>query len=91
MSIRVNIFYPGLQDFIGNPDQVKVAGNTIGGCLGDLIKQFPGAEKWLFDEKGQLLESVFVYINAESARKAKLTDSITEKDELIIAMLLIGG
>ncbi len=91
MSVKVNIFYPGLQDYIGNPDQVIVTGATIGECLSNLTKQFPGAEKWLFDEKGRLLENIFVYINAESAQKAKLSDSVKERDELIIAMLLIGG
>jgi molybdopterin converting factor small subunit len=91
VSVRVNIFYPGLRDYLYNQDQIDVAGGTIGECLDDLIKKFPGAEKWLFNEQGQILENVFVYINAESARKADLSDPITEGDELIIAMLLIGG
>jgi molybdopterin converting factor small subunit len=91
VSVRVSIFYPGLREVINNSEQVTVAGATIGECLGDLINQFPGADKWLFDERGQLLEDVFVYINAESARKAALSDPINNGDELIIAMLLIGG
>ena len=91
MSVKINLFYPGLREYIGNPDEVNVVGTTVGKCLSDFIRQFPGVEKWIFDERNQLLDQVFVYINAESTRKAKLADPVRESDELIIAMLLVGG
>jgi molybdopterin converting factor small subunit len=91
MSVRVNIFYPQVQQCIHNRNEVKVGGSTVGECLSDLIRQFPDAEKWLFDKRGQLLEHVYVYINAESARKADLSEPVKEKDELIIAVLITDG
>ena len=91
MSVKVNIFYRSLQQFINNQDVVKVDGGTVGECLSDLIRQFPGVEKWIFDEQGNLLRHVFVYINAESALKANLSEPVKETDELIIAVLITGG
>ena len=91
MSIKINIFYPGLREYIGNPDEVAVTGSTVGECLNDFIRRFPGTEKWIFDERKALLEPVFVYVNSESTGKAKLSDPVKETDEIIIAMLLIGG
>jgi len=41
MSIKIAI--PSyLQSFTGNLEAVEVNGSTIGGCLGYLVKQFPG-------------------------------------------------
>lgn len=91
MSIKVKIFYPGLQMSLDNLDIVEVDGSTVGECLHSLIRQFPGSEKWIFDQWGQLLEQVFVYINAESPCKADLAAPVREKDDLIIAMMVIGG
>ena len=91
MGIRVNIFYPSIQQYIRNQDLVEVNGSTVGECLDDLIRQFPGVEKWIFDEHRQLLRHVFVYVNAESARKVDLAKPVKDKDTLIIAVLITGG
>ena len=90
MSVRVNLFYPQVQRHINRRD-VVVEGSTVGECLSDLTRRFPGIDRWLFDERGQLLGQVYVYINAESARKAGLADAVKEGDELIITVLIMGG
>jgi len=91
MRVKVKIFYPSLQQFINKQDLIQVDGSTVGECLDNLIKQFPGAEKWIFDEKGRLLEHVFVFINAESAQKTDLSEPVKDGDELIIAVMILGG
>jgi hypothetical protein len=60
-------------------------------CLGDLVRQYPGAEKSLFDERGALQDQVFVFVNAESAQKAALSTRLRRGDELILAVMIIGG
>jgi molybdopterin converting factor small subunit len=91
VSLKVRVFYQNLQQYMGNQASVEVSGRTVGECLEDLIRQFPGAGKLIFNEHGQLLKHVFVYVNAESARKAELKAKVRENDELIIAVLLSGG
>lgn len=91
MPVKVNLFHPALQEYINYPKEVTVRGTTVGECLNDFIRQYPGAEKWLLDEKGRLLEPVFVFLNFESGHKAELTAPVRESDEMIIVMALIGG
>jgi hypothetical protein len=64
LSMKVNIFYPKLQQLTGPQGQLEVKGGTLGECLSNLAQQFPSAEKLLFDECGRPLKQVFIYINA---------------------------
>jgi hypothetical protein len=91
MSVRVDIFYPRLKAITGDPAGLTLAGGTVGECLDDLARRFPGADKLLFDESGALLRPVFVYVNAESAYKAAPDAPVRDGDRLIIAALAVGG
>jgi molybdopterin converting factor small subunit len=91
MNILVNIFYPKLQQLTGQKSNVEVRGSTVGECLKDLERQYPGAEKLLFDESGRLLKHVFVYNNAESSHPPPLSSAVKENDVLLIAVLVTGG
>jgi molybdopterin converting factor small subunit len=91
MAIKINIFYPAVQEYLGNRDSVEVNGTTVGECLDDLVRQYPEAGKWILNDKHQLLKPVFVYVNAESAYKVDLSRPVTSKDQLILAVLVTGG
>jgi molybdopterin converting factor small subunit len=91
MSVKINLFYPSLQEYIGNLKSVDVEGYTVGECLHNLMEQFLGAKRFLFDDKENYLRHVFVYINAESANKAHLNEPVRDGDEIIIAVLVTGG
>jgi molybdopterin converting factor small subunit len=91
MSIKIDMFYPHMQEYAGNRKTVNVEGQTVGECLQDLAKQYPGVEKFVFDEKGKYLKHVFVYVNAESASKAGLKDPVKDGDEILVAVLITGG
>jgi hypothetical protein len=91
LNIKVNLFYPKLQQLTGPGNRVEATGGTIGECLKDLVRQFPGAEKLLFDESGRILKHVFVYINAESTHPPALSAPVKVGDALLIAVLVTGG
>jgi molybdopterin converting factor small subunit len=91
LSIKVNIFYPKLQQLTGQSSYLEVEGGTVGECLKDLMRQFPGAEKYLFDESGRILKHVIVYINAESSQPPLLSAAVKDGDTLLIAVLVTGG
>ena len=91
MSISVDIFYGLLTQLMGNPDSVEVNGTTVGECLNDLIRQYPGAERLLFNKQRQLPKSLYVYVNAESAYKVELTAPVKEGDKIIIVTFIGGG
>jgi molybdopterin converting factor small subunit len=91
MSVRLRLFYPALERLIGRPDDVLVEGTTVGECLEDVVRRFPDARGLLFDTRGVLLKPVYVFVNAESMFKAELTKPLSERDELIVAVLATGG
>ena len=76
---------------MGNPDSVEVNGTTVGECLNDLVRQYPGTDSLLFNKQRQLLRSLYVYVNAESAYTAELTAPVKEGDKLIIMVFISGG
>ncbi|MBN1189214.1 MAG: MoaD/ThiS family protein [Dehalococcoidales bacterium] len=91
MSIRIRLFYRELQSLAGGHDSVTVEGQTVGECLEDLVRRYPGVEKLILDDRGRLLKYVYVYVNAEGLNKAELSRAVTERDELILAVLITGG
>lgn len=91
MSVRVRVFYPALQALLGGALEVEAEGATVGQCLDDLVRRFPGAETLLYDARGRLLRQVYVFVNAEGTRKAEYSRAVTAKDHLIVAALAMGG
>jgi molybdopterin converting factor small subunit len=70
---------------------VTVEGNTVGECLNQLIKQFPGMEKALFAKKDQLLRNVEIYLNHNSAYPNELVKPVKDGDEIHLVVMLAGG
>ncbi len=91
MSVKVNIFYPHLQQFTHHQEVVHVDGGTVGECLSQLVKQFPGIEEGIFDKQGQLLNYVYFFVNGKASYPTLLTMPVNDGDELTIALLLAGG
>lgn len=91
MSVKVKIFYSELQGLAGGRDDIQVEGATVGECLADLVRRFPGCEALLFDSRGDLLKRVYVFVNRESMFKADPAKAVGDNDVLIIAVLATGG
>lgn len=91
MSPALSIFYPELSRLVGGSDEVWVDGTTVGECLADIIRRHPEAERLLFDRRGRLLKPVYVFVNAEGMAKAEMSQDVSEKDRLLVAVLATGG
>ena len=46
-------------------------------CLDDLVRQYPGVEKLIFDRRGELFKKVYIYVNAESMYKADFARAVS--------------
>jgi len=64
MGIKVNI-HPLFYQCTNSQVIAEANGSTVGECLDDLIKQFPGLEGRLSIE-GKLLNYIDIYVNRES-------------------------
>lgn len=91
MSIRVEIFYPRLRQLTGDPSELTLEGTTVGECIDELERRYPGTRGLLCDESGKFRRQVFVHVNAESASKPGPDTPVHDGDRLIIAALAVGG
>ncbi len=90
MAVKVHIHATHRQ-FTNGLETVTVEGNTVGECLNQLIKQFPGMEKTLFAKKDKLLNTVEVYLNHVSAYPNELAKPVKNGDEIHLIIMLAGG
>ena len=90
MSVKVHIHTTHRQ-FTNGSEVVTLEGNTVGECLSQLIKQFPGMEKALFAKKDKLLNNVEIYLNQSSAYPNELVKPVKDGDEIHLVIMLAGG
>jgi molybdopterin converting factor small subunit len=90
MAVKVHI-HTTHRPFTNGLEVIEVEGNTVGECLNQLIKQFPGMEKALFAKKDKLLNNVEVYVNHASAYPNELAKPIKDGDEIHLVIMLAGG
>ena len=90
MSITMKI-HPILHHHTNAQDMVKVKGHTVGECLDDLAKKFPGIEKELFDKDGKLFNYIDIYVNLKSSYPEELAKLVKDGDELHITYIVAGG
>jgi molybdopterin converting factor small subunit len=90
MSVRINI--PSyLQPFTDGHDVVEVTGKTTGECLQSLSKQFNDIGNKIFNEGGELVDYVSVFVNGQFVNADELTRPVSDGDELHVFYVLGGG
>jgi molybdopterin converting factor small subunit len=90
MSVNIHI-HTTHRPFTNGLEVVSVEGSTVGECLNQLIKQFPGMEKALFAKKDKLLNNVEIYLNHSSAYPNELVKPVKDGDEIHLVIMLTGG
>ena len=90
MSVKINI-HPFFRHLTNDQDVVEVNGGSVGRCLEQLVARFPGVRNWLFEEDGNLLRLVEIYVNGESAYPEELAKPVKDGDELHIIVFIAGG
>ena len=90
MSVKINI-PPGLRRFTHDREAAEVSGNTVGECLEQLARQFPGIEGEFLDEDGSVFQYVDIYVNGVSSYPEELAKAVKDGDEIYILREIAGG
>jgi molybdopterin synthase sulfur carrier subunit len=90
MSVRIDI-PPILRHHTNGVTTAEVDGSTVGDCLNNFVKQYPGTKKRLFGKNGKLLRYVEIYVNGETTYPEELTKQVKDGDEISIVYLISGG
>lgn len=90
MPITVRV--PGsLRDWFQGSDEVSCQGATLGECIDQLDREFPGIRDRLLDEQGQI-GAILIFLNGENVMKLEgLATSIADGDEIGIIPFAAGG
>ena len=90
MKIKVHI--PSYLRFAtGDAEIVEVSGNTVGECLGELVKAHPDIEDKLFDSGGSIRAYVGIYLNADDTYPEGLAMKVSPGDEIYLLYTIGGG
>jgi molybdopterin synthase sulfur carrier subunit len=91
MGILIRIPTP-LQKLTNGKAEVTCEGATVGACVADLERQFPGIQERLCGDDGQLRRFVNVYANEEDVRFLQGLDTpLKDGDEVSIVPAIAGG
>jgi molybdopterin converting factor small subunit len=90
MSIEI-IIPPFLQRLAGDAGSVHVNGSTVGECLGELVRQYPGLKTRLFTGKGELRKSINIFINGKTAYPGERDRTLQDADKIYITSIIMGG
>lgn len=90
MAINIHIHVTHRQH-TGGRETVTAEGSTVGETLNDLVRQYPGLKKEVFDKKGDLLHYIEIYLNKESAYPGELEKKVKDGDDIQIITFLAGG
>lgn len=85
-------FTANLKRFYPDLAPTQVAGDNISEVLVALNQMFPGLRDYVVDEQGRLRKHVNIFIGNEVVRdREKLSDIVTENDDVYIMQALSGG
>ena len=90
MAVKVHLHLT-LRQFTNGQEIIDVEGTTVGECLKDVVKKYPGMESSLFGKNGKLSNIVEIYVNLQSAYPNELAKQVKDGDEIHITMMLAGG
>jgi len=90
MGVKVHIHKIHRQ-FTEGLSTVEVEGRTVGECLDNLVKKYPGMKKALFKEDKRLANNIEIYVNMASAYPNELEKQVNDGDEIHLVVMLAGG
>lgn len=90
MPITVRV--PGsLKEWFRGTDEASCEGGTLGECIDQLDREFPGFRDRLLNEDGEI-GAILIFLNGENVMKLEgLATSIADGDEIGILPFAAGG
>lgn len=90
MSIQIHVA-SFAHEYTSGRKIVEAQGDTVGGCLDNLVAQFPVIGEVLFDGEGRLRDYLQVYVNGELAYPLDLSLPVRDGGQIHILRMIAGG
>jgi molybdopterin converting factor small subunit len=90
VAVKVHLHLT-LRQFTNGQEIIDADGTTVGECLKNVVKEYPGMESSIFGKNGKLSNIVEIYVNLQSAYPNELAKQVKDGDEIHVTMMLAGG
>jgi molybdopterin converting factor small subunit len=90
VAVKVHLHLT-LRQYAGGQEIVEVDGKTVGECLKNVVKKYPGMESSIFGKNGKLSNIVEIYVNMQSAYPNELAKEVKDGDDIHVTLMLAGG
>ena len=81
-----------LRQLTGGESRVAVHGGTLGACIDELERRFPGMHDRLVDHEGEVQPQIAIYVGGDDVRTLQdLGTPVRPDDEIAIVPAIAGG
>jgi sulfur-carrier protein len=89
--VTVKIVVPPFLQQMVKDTAVTVSGNTVGECINEFVKKYPGTKDMLLDEQGNLTWYFELFVNGESVYSMDPNTPVKDGDEIHMWFIIAGG
>jgi molybdopterin converting factor small subunit len=81
-----------LKKFVNGETELTIVAANISECINQLEIQFPGVKENMYNQDGEILESINIYVNGDNIRYLDNTATVLkEEDEIDIMSAFAAG
>jgi len=92
MPIMHVLIPTSLRQHTGGQPLVTVDGETVAIAMDDLVQKHPALKSQLFDDAGELVSFVNVFVNDQNIRDLdRGATALREQDEILLVPAIAGG
>jgi len=90
MAVKVSIPI-ALQGYTGGNAEITLKGKNVRALLQDLVRKSPELKQKIFNDAGQIMRFINIYVNDEDIRTLKQTDTSVRKGDRVLIIFAIAG
>ena len=90
MGVKIYLS-PTIRYAINDTATITVDGETVGGCLEQLVKQCPQLRRFFFDNDHRFLEDFNFFVNGVFITPQDMKTPVRPGDKIHIVDIIIGG
>lgn len=80
-----------LRPYTDGQKEIEVQASTVGEALASLAETYPGLEKHLFDDEGNLRSYVNIFVNDDDVRGLNGAETALDADDQVTIVPSIAG
>jgi molybdopterin synthase sulfur carrier subunit len=90
MTVKLNL-HPNIRSAIRCPKELYAEGKTLGECIDEMDRIYPGFREKMVGEDGKILKTLKIFVNDANAYPMELDMQLHDGDIVTIITYISGG